>query len=223
MYDSETLTECAVAEFDEHGALLNPDDAVGELVNTEGAGYFQGYYNDQAANDERMRHGMYWSGDLAYRDADGWIYLCWPTATGCAWTARTSPPRRSSGCFAAPAVALVAVSPCQIPQRVGDQVMAAIVLQDDASLTPAELTSFLASHRNLPSKGWPRYVRVTPSLPSTATNKVLHKRDLIAQGATAGDGVLWVREERGDCVLGSLSGRNCPRWRCPASGSGPPD
>ena len=22
-----------------------------------------------------MRHGMYWSGDLAYRDADGWIYL----------------------------------------------------------------------------------------------------------------------------------------------------
>ena len=80
IYDSETVTECAVAEFDEHGALLNADEAVGELVNTEGAGYFQGYYNDQAANDERMRHGMYWSGDLAYRDADGWIYLAGRTA-----------------------------------------------------------------------------------------------------------------------------------------------
>jgi len=39
-------------------------------------------------------------------------------------------------------------------------------------------------------------VRIAPSLPSTATNKVL-KRDLIAQGPTAGDGVLWERKERG--------------------------
>ena len=35
-----------------------------------------------------------------------------------------------------------------------------------------------------------------PDLPSTATNKVL-KRELISQGPTAGDGELWVREERG--------------------------
>ena len=27
-----------------------------------------------------MRHGMYWSGDLAYRDADGWVYLAGRTA-----------------------------------------------------------------------------------------------------------------------------------------------
>lgn len=39
-------------------------------------------------------------------------------------------------------------------------------------------------------------MRIAPALPSTATNKVL-KRELIAQGATPGDGVLWVREERG--------------------------
>ncbi len=64
--------------FDEHGALVNADEAIGELVNTEGAGMFAGYYNDQDATDERMRHGMFWSGDLAYRDADGWIYLAGP-------------------------------------------------------------------------------------------------------------------------------------------------
>ena len=66
--------------FDEHGSAANADEAVGELVNTQGAGYFSGYYNDQEANDDRMRHGMYWSGDLAYRDADGWIYLAGRTA-----------------------------------------------------------------------------------------------------------------------------------------------
>ena len=44
------------------------------------SGGFSGYYNDPAATEERMRHGMYWSGDLAYRDADGWIYLAGRTA-----------------------------------------------------------------------------------------------------------------------------------------------
>jgi fatty-acyl-CoA synthase len=73
-------TECAPAVFDEHGALANFDAAVGELVDTYGGGGFTGYYNDPGATDQRMRHGMYWSGDLAYRDADGWIYLAGRTA-----------------------------------------------------------------------------------------------------------------------------------------------
>ena len=80
VYHADTVTECAPAVFDEHGALANFDEAVGELVNTYGVGGFTGYYNDPAATDERMRHGMYWSGDLAYRDADGWIYLAGRTA-----------------------------------------------------------------------------------------------------------------------------------------------
>jgi fatty-acyl-CoA synthase len=196
IYDSETLQECAVAEFDHTGALVNADQAVGELVNTEGAGYFQGYYNDASANDERMRHGMYWSGDLAYRDADGWIYLAGRTAD---WmrvdgeNLAAAPIERIIQRL--PAVALVAVYAVPDP-LVGDQVMAAIVLQDDAALTPSELSAFLADQADLPTKGWPRYVRIAPALPSTATNKVL-KRELISQGPTAGDGVLWEREERG--------------------------
>ena len=72
VYHAETVTECAPAVFGEHGALPNVDEAVGELVNTYGVGGFTGYYNDQGATEERMRHGMYWSGDLAYRDDEGW-------------------------------------------------------------------------------------------------------------------------------------------------------
>ena len=144
IYDAETVTECPVARFDEHGALLNADEAVGELVNTTGGGYFQGYYNDPDANADRMRHGMYWSGDLAYKDADGWIYLAGRTAD---W------------------------------MRVDGENLAA---------APLELSP----------KAWPRYVRINHDLPATATNKVL-KRELMAQGVTAGDGELWTREERG--------------------------
>ena len=197
IYDAETVTECEVARFDEAGVLLNPERAIGQLVNTQGAGFFRGYYNDPAANDERLAHGMYWSGDLAYRDAQGWIYLAGRTAD---WlrvdgeNLAAAPIERIIQRL--PGVAVVAVYAVPDP-NVGDQVMAAIVLQDDASLSPEELTEFLAVQADLPTKGWPRYVRITPELPSTATNKVL-KRELIAQGASAGDdGVLWEREERG--------------------------
>ena len=75
IYNPDTLAECPVARFDDDGALINADEAIGELVNTSGAGLFAGYYNDQEATDARLRHGMFWSGDLAYRDADGWIYF----------------------------------------------------------------------------------------------------------------------------------------------------
>ena len=196
IYNSETITECAVAVFDETGALTNADEATGELVNTQGSGYFNGYYNDQSANDERMRHGMYWSGDLAYRDADGWIYLAGRTAD---WMrvdgenlAAAPIERVLQRLEAINRVAVYAVP----DENVGDQVMAAIVLQDDATLSPDELEQFLGEQADLSAKAWPRYVRIASDLPSTATNKVL-KRELAAEGASAGTGVLWTRAPRG--------------------------
>jgi fatty-acyl-CoA synthase len=188
------VTECAPAVFDEHGALANFDDAVGELVNTYGSGGFTGYYNDQAATDERMRDGMYWSGDLAYRDADGWIYLAGRTAD---WM-RVDGENLAAGPVERilqrlPAVNHVAVY--AVPDElVGDQVMAAIVLNDDATLTPEQFEEFLSAQPDLSPKAWPRYVRIEAALPQTATNKIL-KRMLIAEGVTTG-GVLWEREAR---------------------------
>jgi fatty-acyl-CoA synthase len=196
IYDPETVTECEVAAFDEHGALTNADRAVGELVNTQGAGYFGGYYNDSDATEERLRHGMYWSGDLAYRDAEGWIYLAGRTAD---WmrvdgeNLAAAPIERILQRL--PAINRVAVY--AVPdENVGDQVMAAVVLQDGVRLAPSDLEAFLAAQPDLSPRAWPRYVRIAPDLPSTATNKVL-KRELAAQGPTPGNGVLWVRAERG--------------------------
>ncbi|BBY46341.1 fatty-acid--CoA ligase FadD1 [Mycolicibacterium celeriflavum] len=193
IYNSETVTECPVAEFDENGALINADVAVGELVNTDGSGLFRGYYNDRGATDERMRHGMYWSGDLAYRDADGFIYLAGRTAD---WmrvdgeNLATAPIERIL--LRLPAVNRVAVYP--VPDEiVGDQVMAALVLQDDAELAPETFEEFLAAQRDLSPKAWPRYVWIADDLPSTATNKIL-KRELIARGAAADGRTLWRRD-----------------------------
>ncbi|BDE14078.1 MULTISPECIES: fatty-acid--CoA ligase FadD1 [Mycobacterium] len=197
VYNSETLTQCPVARFDEHGALINADEAIGELVNPTGSGLFSGYYNDPEANAERLRHGMYWSGDLAYQDAEGWIYLAGRTAD---WM-------RVDGenLAAAPierillrhnAISRVAVY--AVPdERVGDAVMAAVVLHQDRALEPESFEAFLNEQPDLSPKARPRYVRIAAELPSTATHKVL-KRQLIAEGTAIGDGdTLWVRDERG--------------------------
>jgi len=80
-------------------------------------------------------------------------------------------------------------------EHVGDQVMAAIVLADNAVLTAEQFGEFLADQPDLSPKAWPRYVWLTDRLPTTATNKIL-KRELTARGATPGGGVLWTRVGR---------------------------
>lgn len=197
VYHSDTVTECATACFDDNGALINADEAVGELVNTMGSGFFTGYYNDPEANAERMHHGLYWSGDLAYRDAQGWIYLAGRTAD---WM------RVDGENMAAAPIerillrhnAINRVAVYAIPdERVGDQVMAAVVLQAGRAFDPDSFEAFLDSQPDLSTKARPRYVRIATDLPSTATHKVL-KRRLIAEGLAIGDDeTLWERAERG--------------------------
>jgi len=195
IYDADTVTECPPAVFDDSGAPFNADEAIGEIVNTTGAGLFGGYYNDAQATGDRLRHGMYWSGDLAYRDADGWIYLAgrtgdWLRVDGENLT--TAPIERILHRLAPiNRVAVYAVP----DQQVGDAVMAAVVLADDASLTPEEFGAFLAEQPDLSPKAWPRYVWIADDLPVTATNKIV-KRTLSAQGLDVAAGVLWHREAR---------------------------
>jgi fatty-acyl-CoA synthase len=196
IYHPDTLKECAVAQFDDHGALTNFDEAVGELVNTTGSGPFTGYYNDPAATAERMRHGMYWAGDLAYRDADGWIYLAGRTAD---WmrvdgeNLAAAPVERILERL--PHVSQVAVY--AVPDDgVGDSVMAALVLRDGMHLGPDDFADFLTAQPDLSPKAWPRHVRINRDLPATATNKIL-KRRLIEAGVSAEGGVLWTRPARG--------------------------
>ena len=191
VYDPETGTECPRAVFDATGRVVNLDECTGELVNTTGTGQFAGYYNDEAATAERMRGGMYWSGDLAYRDADGWIYYAGRTAD---WlrvdgeNLAAAPIERIL--LRHPAVSEAAVYGVPDP-RSGDQLVAALVVT--APLEGAEWERFLAAQPDLGPKAWPRFVRILESLPRTATNKVL-KRELQSAGT---DEVTWTRAERG--------------------------
>jgi fatty-acyl-CoA synthase len=178
--DPETGEECPVAEFDAQGRLVNAEQAIGELVNTGGKALFEGYYKNETADAQRMRGGMYWTGDLAYRDADGFLYFAgrdfeWLRVDGENFAA--APVERILARF--PGVVLAAVY--AVPdEEVGDQVMAALQLADPARFDPAALDAFLAGQSDLGTKWSPRYVRVCAELPLTQTSKV-QKRTLRAQ------------------------------------------
>jgi len=175
--DPETGEECPVAIFDEQGRLTNPEQAIGELVNTGGRALFEGYYKNEEADRQRMRGGMYWTGDLAYRDADGFLYFAgrdfeWLRVDGENFSA--APIERIVSRY--PGVVLAAVY--AVPdEEVGDQVMAALQLAHPDRFDPADFEAFLAQQSDLGTKWSPRYVRTTTSLPTTQTAKV-QKRQL---------------------------------------------
>ncbi len=198
--DPETGEPVPDAVFDDAGRLANGDVAIGELVNTTGAGAFAGYYGDPDAEAERMRDGMYWSGDLAYRDADGWVYFAGRTAD---WmrvdgeNLAAAPLERIWLRHPAVAQAAVYAVPDPGPLGVGDQVVAALLT--DRPLDADEVGRFLDDQADLPTKGRPRWVRLLADLdelPRTATTKVV-KRELAALGPVAGRGRLLERDERG--------------------------
>ena len=186
----ETGEPCPPARFSPGGELLNPAEAVGEFVNTSGAGLFAGYYNDPAADACRLRDGKYWSGDLGYADADGFCYFAgrageWLRVDG--ENLGTAPIERALRRH--PAVAEAAVYGVPDPVA-GDQIMACLTLRDDASLTPDGLGEFLATQRDLGPRQHPRFVRIAGELPRTPTFKVL-TRVLAADRWRTADPVWW--------------------------------
>jgi fatty-acyl-CoA synthase len=186
----DTGRPCPPAEFDPEGRLLNAEEAVGELVNTTGAGWFAGYYRDPEADAARLRDGRYHTGDLAYADAEGFCYFAgrlgdWLRVDG--ENLGTAPIERIL--LRHPAIAETAVY--AIPDPVtGDRVMAAIVT-DGTPLEPADFGRFLAEQPDLGGKQIPQYVRTVRELPRTATFKVV-KRRLSADGLDC-PGPIWKR------------------------------
>ena len=162
---------CPPARFDADGALLNPADAIGEIVSRGAAARFEGYYNNPAASRDRLRDGDYWTGDLGYRDENGFFWFAGRTAD---WLRVDSenfaaaPVEQILGRF--PGVTAAAVY--AIPDPVtGDQVMATLEVPG-GDFDPGAFWSFLGAQPDLGTKQAPRLVRITASLPETATHKV---------------------------------------------------
>lgn len=185
---TDTGAECARAVLDAHGRVLNPDEAIGEIVDKRGSVNFEGYYKNDAADAERLRFGWFWTGDLGYLDAAGFLYFAgrrgdWirvdgenTSALGIERVLRRHPGVVAAGVYAVP------------DPRSGDQVMAALEVADPDGFDTLELADYLAAQHDLGRKGIPRFLRLSANLPVTGSNKVL-KRELQTQRWHTGEPV----------------------------------
>lgn len=173
--------ECPRARFDENGALINGEEATGEIVVLGGGKSFEGYYNNPEAMADRLKFGGedFWTGDLAYRDSDGYFYFA----------GRDSDWMRVDGenFGAAPLERIMARYPefsgahaYAVPDpKTGDQVMCVVVMAGDAAFDPADFATFIDSQPDLGTKWRPTYIRVVDEVPTTGSGKI-HKGPLRA-------------------------------------------
>ncbi|WP_037574247.1 AMP-binding protein [Phaeacidiphilus oryzae] len=209
--DPETGEECPRSRFDEHGRLLNGDEAIGELVNRRARTGFEGYWRNAEAERRRVRNGWYWTGDLFHRDEDGWFRFAGRSADWLRVDSENLAVADIENILARwPEARSVAVYAVPDPVA-GDQVMAAVQPAEGAWAegawaegawgegAPGEaavaelgerLGRFLAGQPDLGTKMAPRFVRLMVELPVTATLKVARAR-LRAEGWDVPERVLW--------------------------------
>lgn len=187
--DPATGEECERAVLSPSGRLLNASAAIGELVN-RGRSPFEGYWRNPEAEAARLRGGWYWTGDLFYRDADGFLYFAGRDDDRL---------RVDSENLAAAVIEQIlsrweraaGVAVYAIPDPVaGDQVMTAIALREGATFDPVAFQEFLTAQPDLGTKMPPRFVRLVPALPLTATNKI-HRVSLRRESFLCDDPVWW--------------------------------
>ncbi len=173
VFNRDTGEECPAARFDPSDRMTNAAEAIGEIASTLGPKLFEGYYGNEEADRQRVHDGLYWSGDLAYRDEDGWAYFA---GRGDDWL-RVDGENFGSAPVEAliarhPDVMLVVVYAVPDP-RVGDQVMACVQLRPGSTVDATTLDAHIRTQPDLGTKWLPRFLRFTSQMPTTATSKVL--------------------------------------------------
>lgn len=191
--DPETGEVRPPARFDDAGRLVNAQEAVGELVGFDGAGLFEGYWDSPQETANRLRGGRYWSGDLGYADADGFLYFAGRSLDRLRVAGENFP--------AAPVARLLTRHPDVVEAVVyavpdptaGDQLMAAVVATE--RFDPTGFARWVSEQPDASPQWVPRFLRVDADLPRTATGKVI-VRNLVSERWTARTGQVWIRDGR---------------------------
>jgi acyl-coenzyme A synthetase/AMP-(fatty) acid ligase len=162
--------------FDEDGALC-ADDTVGNVaVRLSGGrpvGLFDEYVGDEEANAASFRHGLYYSGDKAWRDGDGYLWFEGrddDVITSSAY--RIGPFEVESALIEHPAVVEAAVVGKDDPDRT--QIVTAFVVLAPGREGGEDLVAELQTHtreQTAPYK-YPREIHFVEELPKTISGKI---------------------------------------------------
>jgi long-chain acyl-CoA synthetase len=161
--------------------LINDDwsevtevDAVGEIA-IKGHNIMKGYYGRPEATAEVIKNGWFRTGDLGRRDEDGFYYIVDRSKDMIIRGGFNVYPREIEEVLLThPAISLAAVIGVPHDSH-GEEIKAFVILKPDAEATPEEIVAW--GKEQMAGYKYPRVVEVVPSLPMTATGKIL-KREL---------------------------------------------
>jgi long-chain acyl-CoA synthetase len=164
-----------VRVVDEHDREV-PDGALGELV-IRGPNVMAGYLGKPAETAETLRGGWLHSGDIGYRDPDGYFYVVDRVKDMINVSGFKVYPREvEEVLFAHPAVREVAVLGAPDPVK-GEAVRACVVLREGQTATAEELIGLC--RERIAAYKVPAILEFVAMLPKSPTGKIL-KKDLRA-------------------------------------------
>lgn len=154
-----------------------PDGQLGEIV-LRGENILKGYYKNPEATQSAFRNGWFHTGDVGYRDADGFYYIVDRKSDMIIRGGENIYPREIDELlYQHPAVAAAATIGVPDPLY-GEEVAAFVVLKEDASIGEEELISFC--RERLADYKCPKSIRIVAEIPKGPTGKLL-KRELARQ------------------------------------------
>ncbi len=157
---------------DDDKPLPPGQEHVGEIV-IRGHNIMKGYYKKPEATVEAFRGGWFHTGDLAYADEDGFLFIVDRKKDLIIRGGYNVYPREvEEVLFEHPAVAEAAVIG-KADDKLGEEVVAVVALKPGASAEPDEVREYC--RERMAAYKYPREVRIVDALPKGPTGKVLKK------------------------------------------------
>ena len=151
-----------------------PEGELGEIV-LRGENILKGYFKNEAATASAFRNGWFHTGDIGYRDADGFYYIVDRKSDMIIRGGENIYPREiDEVLYQHPQIAAAAVIGVA-DQLYGEEVAAVVVLKPGANLSEAEVIEFCKAR--LADYKCPKAVRFVADIPKGPTGKLL-KREL---------------------------------------------
>jgi long-chain acyl-CoA synthetase len=145
---------------------------VGEIV-IRGHNVMKGYYKNPEATEEAFRGGWFHTGDLAYADEDGYLFIVDRKKDLIIRGGFNVYPREIEDVlYGHPAIAEAAVIG-RPDEKLGQEVVAVVVLKQGANVTSDDVVSYCKER--LAAYKYPRAVRIVAELPKGPTGKILKK------------------------------------------------
>jgi O-succinylbenzoate-CoA ligase len=151
-----------------------PDGELGEIV-LRGENILKGYFKNETATATAFRNGWFHTGDIGYRDADGFYYIVDRKSDMIIRGGENIYPREiDEVLYQHPRIAAAAV--IGVPDELyGEDVAAVVVLKPDATVSEQEVIEFCKAR--LADYKCPKTVRFVADIPKGPTGKLL-KREL---------------------------------------------